>query len=154
MTIQFFVPGKPAPAGSKTAFVNPKTNRPIVTDASKRSRPWKNAVAAEAMIAMEGREMFGRDVPVGVEFNFCFDRPKGHMGTGRNADKLKPSAPQEHTKTPDALKLARAVEDALTGIVYHDDSVIVEERITKQYGTPQGVFVRAWAVPRKAEVPP
>ena len=39
--------------------------------------------------------------------NFRFVRPKSHYGTGRNAKKLKPSAPPHHTQKPDATKLLR-----------------------------------------------
>ena len=144
--IRFFVPGKPATAGSKRAFINRKTGRPIITDACKRSREWKDTVATFAIAAMQtdgGREMFARGVPLAVSFYFAFLRPKSHFGTGRNANKLKPSAPRLLAIRPDALKLARAVEDALTGILWHDDAQIVREHLSKDYGSRQGVIVEA-----------
>ena len=39
------------------------------------------------------------------------------------------------------LKLARAVEDALTGIVWRDDAQIVDEQLSKVYGEPARVEV-------------
>ena len=42
---------------------------------------------------------------------------------------------------PDALKLARAVEDALTGIIWLDDAQIVEEHLTKRWSDEEGVHV-------------
>jgi Holliday junction resolvase RusA-like endonuclease len=43
---------------------------------------------------------------------------------------------------PDVLKLARAVEDALTGILYRDDAQIVTEVLRKRYGDPPRVEIR------------
>lgn len=45
-----------------------------------------------------------------------------------------------HTKRPDIDNLAKAVKDALRGIIYHDDSQIVEAHLFKQYGEP-GVII-------------
>jgi Holliday junction resolvase RusA-like endonuclease len=41
-----------------------------------------------------------------------------------------------HTKRPDIDNLAKAVKDALKGVVYRDDSQIVEAHLFKQYGEP------------------
>lgn len=144
--IRFFVPGKPATAGSKRAFRNPKTGGVVVTEDCKRSRPWKDAVKAVALEAMHNREMFGRAVPLRVAFYFTLARPKGHFGTGRNADRLRPSAPRFPAIRPDLLKYARAVEDALTGVVWHDDSQIVLEELWKHYGVSEGVQVEVWGL--------
>ena len=62
-----------------------------------------------------------------VSFTFFMPRPKGHFGTGKNAA---------------ALKLARAAEDAMTGIVYRDDAQIVLEHIAKAYGSPARVEIK------------
>lgn len=42
-----------------------------------------------------------------------------------------------HTKRPDIDNLAKAVKDALRGVLYHDDSQIVEAHLYKLYGEPQ-----------------
>jgi len=139
--IRFFCPGNPAPAGSKRAFTNPKTGHAMITDACKRSKPWKDSVKAAAIQAMQGREMFGRAVALDVAFYFILLRPKGHFGTGRNADRLRPSAPRYPATRPDVLKYARAVEDACTGVVWHDDAQIVAERIFKDYNVREGVTI-------------
>ena len=48
-----------------------------------------------------------------------------------------------HTKRPDIDNLAKAVKDALKGIVYADDSQIVEAHLYKQYGGPEvGIEIR------------
>jgi Holliday junction resolvase RusA-like endonuclease len=42
-----------------------------------------------------------------------------------------------HTKKPDIDNLAKSVKDALRGIIYTDDSQIVEAHLYKQYGKPE-----------------
>ena len=72
-----------------------------------------------------------------VSFTFYRPRPKGHFG----AKGVRPSAPRYPTTKPDVLKLARAVEDALTGVLWRDDAQIVAESIYKDYGEPARVVV-------------
>lgn len=72
-----------------------------------------------------------------VELVFAFARPKSHMGTGRNANKVKPSAPEKHTKKPDIDNLQKYVFDALNGLFWKDDSVIDEVIATKKWA-PEG----------------
>lgn len=130
--ISFTVYGTPAPAGSKRGFYNAKAKRVIVTDDSKRSRPWK-ALVSDAAIEAMGEDSPLED-PLLLSLTFVVTRPKGHYRTGKNAGQLRDAAPEYPTVKPDLLKLARAVEDALTGIVYRDDSQIVIESLYKWYG--------------------
>lgn len=138
--IEFTVYGTPAPAGSKKGFPLRAKGGKIVgvrlTDDSKRSKPWQAAVTAEAAEAMTGRELLRG--PIEVSFRFYVRRPKGHFGKRG----LRPSAPAYPTVKPDVLKLARAVEDALTGVVYSDDALIVDEQLAKRYGEPERAEVR------------
>lgn len=136
--VAFTVYGNAAPAGSKRAFVNPKTGRAIVTDDSKGSKPWKAEVKAAAGAVMAGRPLL--EGPLFLALTFYRPRPRGHFtGTGElSAAGRRAIAP---TTKPDVLKLARAVEDALTGIVWRDDAQVVTERIAKRYGEPARVEV-------------
>lgn len=138
--ISFTVHGHPQPAGSKRGFYNHKTQRVIITDDAKKSRPWKAVVSDAAAEAMQGAALLDGPLMLGLEF--YFPRPKGHYGTGRNAGIVKTSAPAIPTVKPDLLKLARAVEDALTGIVYRDDAQIAREILDKFYGEPARVEIR------------
>lgn len=142
MTLAFTVPGVPAPQGSKN---------PWGGEANARTRPWRAAVSAEAALHWGGRPLLGGPVEVAVQF--AFPRPKAHYGTGRNANKLKDSAPEFVTKAPDLDKLARAIGDALTGIVYRDDAQIARLEVEKVYGHSAGaqIEVRALAVSRLTE---
>lgn len=147
--IDFVVAGIPQPAGSKkivTARGGARVGRPIlIDDASNRSRGWRKTVAAAARDAMEGREPL--EGPLSLMLVFSMPRPAYHFGTGRNADTLKPSAPARPTVKPDVLKLARLVEDVLTGIVYLDDAQIVFETLTKRYGRPDWVGAQIFVDP-------
>ncbi len=129
--IKFFVPGKPRPAGSKRAIHHRVTGKIIVLDMSgKPGKAWRKAVAVAAKAAMCGPPL---DVPLRLHLIFVFSRPKSHYGTGRNRANLKASAPRLPGVQPDATKLLRSVEDAMTGIVYEDDALIVYQLVEKCY---------------------
>jgi Holliday junction resolvase RusA-like endonuclease len=125
----FFVPGIPKPGGSKRAFVIPGTNRAIITDANPKAKDWKNSVSQVAtdhgVTPLSG--------PLELSIDFIFPRPKGHYGTGKNEDVVKASAPKHHTVKPDATKLTRSTEDALTGIAWRDDAQVAVQAISKWY---------------------
>lgn len=137
--VMFTVVGKPEPAGSKKAFMRPGARFPVVVDDNAKSKPWKKTVATTALGAMMGRTLLTG--PLALSLDFVVLRPKGHFGTGRNADVVKDSAPPWPVVKPDVLKLARAVEDALTGVVWVDDAQIVAEALTKSFGSRHGVRV-------------
>lgn len=134
--LEVFIPGKAAPGGSKKAFVNPKTGKIVVTDDAKNNAGWRDRVAVFAA-TRTGCQLV--DGPLEVVATFVVERPKGHYGTGRNAGKVRPTAPAWPTSKPDATKLWRAAEDALTGVVWHDDAQIVRQRIEKRYGDRPGL---------------
>lgn len=125
-TLTFTVHGTPQPAGSKRAFF--RGGRAVVVDANKKTRPWKDQVAQIAGEAMTGRPLMRG--PLWVILRFYVRRPKGHFGKKG----LLSSAPAHPTTRPDVLKLARGVEDALSGVCYVDDSQIVAEELWKEYG--------------------
>ena len=135
--VRFTVRAKATPAGSKKGFYVKRKNaakgRVILTDQTgKRGKAWRTEVQVEAHGAMSGRNPFSG--PLAVAFKFTIARPKSHYVGGKRLNPLKATAPSTHTQAPDALKLARAVEDALTGIVYADDKQIVSELIEKEWG--------------------
>ena len=139
--IRFTAIGKPQPAGSKSGAPIRRRNGSIgvaMRDSNPKAKPWQAIVANAAREAYSGDLLRG---PLFVRMKFFLPRPKGHYGTGKNAATLKASAPRHPTKKPDALKLARGTEDALTGVVYADDSQIVSERLVKRYGEPARVEI-------------
>ncbi len=108
----FTVLGVPAPQGSHSAFVNPRTGKAIVTQASKRTRPWRKAIMDEAP---RGPRLDG---PICAYAVFTMPRPK--------------SAPKRlvtPSTRPDLSKLIRAAEDALVDCgLLADDARIAEYR--------------------------
>lgn len=142
--LAFTVHGRAQPGGSKRAFRNPTTGRTLVTDANKRAKPWQAEVRSAAHTAMAAEHGHEHYAPLGgslaVAMTFTVARPLGHYGTRG----LRPSAPERPAVRPDVLKLARAVEDALTGIVWRDDAQIVSEHLQKRYGEPERLEVAVW----------
>lgn len=133
--LELVVFGLAAPAGSKTAGAT-KGGRRYVRDSNPASREWKRTVAQAAGERMDRRGLL--EGPLVLELVFYRPRPSAHYGKRG----LRPSAPEFPTTRPDVLKLARAVEDALTGVVWRDDAAIVDERLAKRYGEPARVEVR------------
>lgn len=135
-SVAFTVYGKAAPAGSKRGFYNAKARRVIISDDSSKSRPWKALVSDAAEQAMSLTRGSGEyellDGPLALVLTFYVPRPKAHIGVRG----VKASAPPYPAVKPDLLKLTRAIEDALTGIVYRDDAQIVRETLAKRYGEP------------------
>ena len=137
--IQFYVAGVPKPSGSKRGFFIKSINRVVITDANKNSKDWKQDVKEEAIKHAPGVKLL--ECPLRVSLEFFMTRPKSHYRSGKNAHLLKDDAPAFPKSKPDVLKLARGVEDAITGIIWLDDSQIVTELLTKRYADKPGVQV-------------
>lgn len=124
--LAFNVPGRPVPQGSVRAFAR-GGKAMVVQGGSKESRErlatWRSDVRAVAQEAMKNSPPFRGAISMQVVFSFR--RPNAHYGTGRNAERIKDSAPIDHLRQPDLDKLNRALLDALTGIVYVDDSQVI-----------------------------
>jgi Holliday junction resolvase RusA-like endonuclease len=142
--VAFTVIGHPQPAGSKRALPRAGGGAPVVVDANPNAKGWKQEVALVAMQAMIDGDIRIFEGPVGLAVLFTLARPKGHYGTGINTGLVRPKSPQYPVVKPDATKLLRGVEDAMTTIVWRDDSQVVEQTVLKRYGTPEGAEVIAW----------
>ena len=125
--ISVFIPGVPKPKGSTRAMRHSRTGRTITLPDCDDLYAWQSRISA----AMS--ECDKTDGPVAVRLVFYVKRPKNHHGTGRNNGTLKPSAPKKPTTKPDLDKLIRAVLDAMTGIIYDDDSMVVKLSAEKLY---------------------
>lgn len=145
-TITFYVGGIAKPAGSKRGFPIRRggvfTGRVAITDACKHTKSWQAQVkhaATEAVKEAGLTQLLEGSLKLTLVFNVS--RPKNHYRTGRNASMLRDSAPPFPITKPDLLKLTRAVEDALTGIVWRDDSQVVTEHLAKRFGGLPGVSI-------------
>lgn len=112
--LDVFVPGRPAPQGSKRHVGNG-----VLVESSKAVAPWRTTVAWQVSQVWRSAPLAG---PVAVELEFVMPRP-----TSTSKRRTPPAI-----KKPDADKLIRAVLDALTKVVWSDDSVITEIRARKR----------------------
>lgn len=134
--IAFTVYGRPEPQGSSRAFM--LKGKPQITSTNAKLKPFRHTVtqvALEAVGKIGAAPLFGRHVPVRAHYIFTFRRPAG-VPKGRVFPVVK----------PDMDKLERAVNDALTGVVFHDDSQVVSCTSDKVYGDVEGVFIQAQEV--------
>jgi Holliday junction resolvase RusA-like endonuclease len=128
--LRFFVPGVPAPQGSKIYGVT-KAGRPYGYEQSKGLPVWRDTVTAAARAMMrETPEWPAKfDGPVGLEIVFYFPELK----TSR----------YWKTTAPDLDKLVRAIGDALTKAgVFKDDARIVRLETDKVHGPVTGATIR------------
>lgn len=134
--LNIIVPGIPAPGGSKRALWRPGTKHANIVDAGgERTKNWRAVVALAARSAYRETPDTG---PLSLRLMFFMPRPKSHY---RSNGELKPNAPYLHVKKPDTTKLIRSTEDALTGIVWQDDSQIAHQQADKVYGESPGCRV-------------
>ena len=132
---RFWVPGVPGPQGSKRGMV--RAGKVVMVESSAKVKPWRQAVAA-AVIARRIR--VPRKVETHVSFIFRLPRPASHYGTGRNAGKLKATAPLYSVNTPDGDKLCRSTNDGLTdgGAVVDDAQIVTSFYATEYTRDPEG----------------
>jgi len=136
-TIQVFIPGVPVPKGSAKAFYVKALGRArVVQDNAEKQRPWASMIA----VMTRDRWTYGvTNSAVHADMLFVMPRPKSHL---RANGSVKGSfAQREHTSKPDVDKLARCVLDALTGVLYTDDSQVVEINARKTYGGAPGCML-------------
>ena len=128
----FRVLGTPVPQGSVKAF-----GSRVVANNEHALGSWRSDVASAAQRAKPAD--WDINVAVSLRCEFVFPRPLSHYGTGKNATKLKPSAPRYHVKTPDVDKLVRGVADsigdAVARVLLNNDSQIVTLYAAKRYST-------------------
>lgn len=136
MTVSFTANVRPQPQGSIRAFMPKGWKRPVLTSDNPKVKGFRKEVAAAAQEAMLAGTlaMIARPTCVTMRARFFFLKPisaKKRIG---------------HTVKPDLSKLVRAAEDALTGIVYEDDSQIVHIMAAKAYGETERVEITVEAV--------
>jgi Holliday junction resolvase RusA-like endonuclease len=119
--IRYWIDGEPAPQGSKTGFI--KNGRVVMVEASKKVKPWREAVAAQTIIQLENLYDFPLAKPVEIALVFYLPKPKTVI---RNWPAVK----------PDLDKLIRSTFDGLTtGGLYTDDALVIAVSASKKYAT-------------------
>jgi crossover junction endodeoxyribonuclease RusA len=126
MSVTFRVDGIPAPKGSTKALRHRTTGRVIVTETNPHTRPWaalvRDASRHNALANATSPIPFPRGTAVHLGVTFILPRPVS-----------LPKKVRAHTKKPDLDKLVRAVKDALTGVLWSDDSQVVTMTVAKRY---------------------
>jgi crossover junction endodeoxyribonuclease RusA len=116
--LSFDVSGVAQPKGSMRTFLTAGSRRPMVTSDNPKARTWQDAVHYSARL-LEAERFLG---PVLLDATFYLPRPKSLKLTTRH-----------HTRKPDLDKLIRCIADALTGVLYIDDSQVVSVTARKRY---------------------
>lgn len=133
--IAFTVYGTPQPKGSTKAFMRPGMRFPVVTSDNPKLKDWQHLVAHSAQ--RYAKDLGAFSGAVSLVLRFALVRPQS-----------LPKKVREHLRKPDLDKLVRACKDALKGIVYLDDSQVVELLASKRYaeaGEAPGVTVQVAA---------
>ena len=130
-TIALFVPGTPAPQGSKRYLGNHGGRGILVESASDKVKSWR----ADVRDAFHGQLEQPLTGPVHVTIAFRLARPKSVSAKRR----------PDHTVKPDLDKLVRSTLDALKSAgVYLDDSQVVSLDAGKAYADGRGVICDGW----------
>lgn len=103
----------------------------------EKSRLYEQSVSAIARQAMKGRAPLEGPVVLVVD---------AHLPIPKSASKKRQAAMRagiiRPTKKPDSTNIAKAVEDGMNGIVFKDDSQIVDSHHRKIYSDTPCVVVR------------
>jgi Holliday junction resolvase RusA-like endonuclease len=133
----YFVPGEPVAQPRPKATRQGDFIRMIEAPSKHPIHPWKAALRQDSTRAMAGRAPV--DFPIYLELLFVMPRPSDL----RTTKKLALVIP--HTKRPDLDNCLKAVEDAMTGIVWRDDSLVSTAWLRKRYVlADEGPGVHIW----------
>ena len=122
--VSFTIPGRLQPEVKRQVRVGTWTRRVDKPEAQN----WKQKAAVFAAAAMQGHALF--DEPLHLTVRWYRLKPSGYK-----------RAENWPWKRPDLANLLKILEDALTGIVWRDDSLICEEHLSKRFGDSERVEV-------------
>lgn len=127
----------------------------VVDSSGKAGEEWRDEIRAACAAVLErGHEL--ANGPIAVRVTFYGPSPKRRYGTGRNSETLKDNADRlpHQSDLPDGTKLARALEDALNGLLWVDDRRVCELWWSRRFGKNPGARVEVWELPaRFCDVP-
>lgn len=118
--VSIVVYGTPVPkARARTVRLK---NGKTISYTPDKTAAWENKIQEQALKKRPGELLDG---PLILEATFYLQRPKS-----------KPKRVKFPDTKPDLDNLVKSVKDALEGIIYTNDSRIVDEVIRKRYGDP------------------
>lgn len=130
MQAEFTVPGKPQ--GKARA-------RATVVNGRARMYTPETTVAFEAAVRAAGAPHFTGPIsgPVRMRIVAFFEMPKSW--SKRKRAEMHGAF---HTQKPDSDNVTKAVKDGLTGLAYHDDCQVADERTVKRWSHYGETFVQ------------
>jgi len=108
-----------------------------LTSDNKKTMPYRHALAQVALVEATKIGIVPlavAGVPVGLDVTWHLRKPKSAKKNALPA------------KKPDSDKLLRSTNDALTGIIWHDDAQVVRVQAKKVYGEPERVEILAYTM--------
>lgn len=133
-SVAFVVAGEPVAKGRPRAF---SSSTGIRMHTPKATKAYERSVQAAAGAAMRGAIPFGR--PVALYVAIFLPIPASWSKKKQTLARIEVIAA---TNKPDADNVLKAIKDGMNGIVYEDDSQVVEVAASKKYGTEPRVEVR------------
>lgn len=133
MMIVFDVPGDPKGKG-RPRFANRGKFTKVYTDA--KTLDYENTIKIFAGKAMGSSPPL--DTPISVYLYIRLPIPKSYSKKRREACF---SGSERPTKKPDIDNIAKAFLDAMNGVIYFDDTQVVDMHMTKVYSAVPGVDV-------------
>lgn len=131
--VHFFVPGKPQGKGRPRAVARGKFVRMYTPE---KTASYESTVALAASQAMAGRALFAGAVSVVMQIALPIPASWSKKKQAQAAaDQLLP------TTKPDADNTVKAVFDAINGVVWGDDTQVVDLLVRKRYRARPGVSV-------------
>lgn len=137
-SIAFFIRGDAVGKGrGRTVRLG---NGAVSTYTPAKTRSYEGIVRTMAMDAMDRQQPI--EAPVHLELDIVCSVPRSWPEWKRRmalADRIAA------TSKPDVDNVLKAISDACNGVVWRDDSQIVQIRLNKFYGETPGVQVRVMA---------
>ena len=131
--VTFKVDGTPVPKG-RARYA--RRGNFISTYTPEKTRTYETLIKDAAIEAMGSSEPL--ETPVSLYLYIRVPIPKSCT---KKRLKAIDNGSEKPTKKPDASNILKSVEDGMNGVVYHDDSQIINIHVTKVYSSLPGVDI-------------
>ncbi len=131
--VTFKVDGTPVPKG-RARYA--RRGNFISTYTPEKTRTYETLIKDAAIEAMGASEPL--ETPVSLYLYIRVPIPKSC--TKKRLEAID-NGSEKPTKKPDASNILKSVEDGMNGVVYHDDSQIINIHVTKVYSSLPGVDI-------------
>ena len=131
--VTFKVDGVPVPKG-RARYV--RRGNHISTYTPEKTRTYETLIKDAARQAMGGSEPL--ETPVSLYLYIRVPIPAS--ATKKRLQAIADGS-EKPIKKPDASNILKSVEDGMNGVVYHDDSQIINIHVTKVFSSEPGVDI-------------